>query len=212
MLYGGAIDKCVVYLGGKEMDGFTAFKNISNVIPDSNTTTSDITSDPLRVCFCKNGSSECLVDIETVSVRKGQTFSFSVVSEGQANMTVPSTITAYLLYDDDDTELSPHSLISKTHCTDVDFKIFSVPSNNTLVIFPGGPCGSVTNATKSIQINFEPCPAGFVLGSNGDRCVCEERLLKLNVSTICNIDNGFIERPKGAWMKPDSERYAGFII
>ena len=212
VLYGGAIDQCSVDLHGENVSGFIAFHNVSTVIPNGNVSSSDITSDPLKVCFCDE-IPDCSLNIDPVSVRRGETFKLFVASVGQADMPVPSTIRAYILNNDNQSELSQLSHKSETQCSGVEFRVLSNANNKSLVLYPDGPCGSTVSASKTIQVIFEDCPAGFDFFVN--RCICEKRLHELNPANACDIDSELIERPSGTWIKPiwiHNESYAGFIL
>ena len=214
-LYGGALDQCEVDLDGMEIDGFTIFNNISTITRLNNSNASDITSDPRTVCFCINGSQDCSLESLMVNVSRGKTFPLPIVAVGQGDMPVPSTIRAYFDISDQDKTVTLTSYKSESQCRDITLSMLSNKTSEMLVLYADGPCNLISTASKTIEIHFEHCPDGFDLSDSGYECVCEERLLKLNETNKCNIDDASIELPKGAWIEPtwnDNGSYSGFIF
>ena len=209
VLYGGAIDQCIV---GGNVSGFTAFHNVSTI---NSTDDIYITSNPIKICFCnENKDPECsLSERDPIKVSRGQRFQLSLVSVGQANMPVFSTIRAYTQKVTDKMKFSNPSHKCNTKCGDLDYKLSSSEDNETLILYPDGPCG--LSAKKTIMVIFEDCPAGFILDNSTMSCNCEERLKKLNPNVVCDIDSELIKRPNGTWLKPiwnDTDDYTGFIL
>ena len=212
--YGGAIDQCD--FSDSYIKGLTALNSISTIISaNTSNNSSDITSDPRKICFCANKVQNCLRDSDNiiVLVKRGQLFTLSVVSVGQANSPISSTIRSYIEDSDGNTQLNQLNHTVQNQCRDIDFKLLSPQTNHTLILYPEGPCSS--SATKSIQVIFEPCPAGFALDVN--QCICEQRLRDIdNANISCDIESGLIKRPRGTWIKPMwdnmTEEYTGFIL
>ena len=215
VLYGGSLQLCNVQLNGMQLhniNSFQFFHRISN-IPDEQRTASHISSDPFRVHLCEDGVPNYSNKSTTVyPVNPGQHFNLSLVTVGQGNMPVPATIRAYITNDDKYTDLIPQSHTISGVCTTVTFHIFTNDTNKTLALYPDGPCGNTNNTRLESGVIFTPCPPGFVL--EGNRCECEDRLLKLNSSLRCDIDTSEIERPGNSWMNPifENQSYIGFIL
>ena len=129
LLYGGQLDECKLYLGGATKDNcgnriggkfsnnpIEALKRIS-YIENNDSLTSTIASDPLQVCLCKSGVPDCTIEksIQTVT---GRAFSLSLVTVGQGNFTVPSSVRVSL---DGRFRLDPALNIQETKkiCTNV---------------------------------------------------------------------------------------------
>ena len=149
--------------------------------------TSNISSDPLQICFCENGIPNCNVkEIDTV---RGKKFTLMAVIVGQNNGVVPSSVRTSL---DDDIHISVAQRIQDIgkECTPISYRLSSSKKATSLVLFPDGPCRDARISRRLVTVNFLPCPDGFTL--DGSECVCEERLQKYTNS--CNVDDNSITR------------------
>ena len=206
VLYGGAIDQCTVDLGKKDrnVSPLTVLKNISTIMPRNDL--SNIISDPKKICLCKNKVMNCSLDY--LSVVRGKTIKFFVVSVGQFDIPVPSTITTHIKDPRYNFQIF-QSYTIKAECSEIDVTLFG-NANFNLVLYPNSSC---QDTYKYIQVYFESCPPGFEI--KGYQCICEKRLLNLNKSNECYIESGLIGRPNNAWIKPmwnDTKNYTGFIF
>lgn len=196
VLYGGQLDDCRMELLEKTAQSESVnvisplylFENVSTVIP-LNDTVAPISSDPYRVCFCNsNGLPNCSLDMSVKTIR-GREFKFSVVTVGQGNYTVPSSVRVTL---DTNIRLNPNQTIQNTGytCTDINYRLFSIDNFTTLVLYPEGPCRDVGFARREISVVFLPCPNGFMLSES--ECICEERLQPHTKD--CSVDDNSIQR------------------
>lgn len=217
VLYGGSLQLCRVQVDDIqiETDSFQFLQTISTV-NTGKVSSAYISSDPLKVCYCQNGLADCSEEgIKNISVKRGELFPLSVITVGQGDMPVPSTLLAYIQNNDNTTELIPQGYNIKSTCTGIGFRIFTVleDTDETLILYPDGPCGNTENTRRMIHVILEPCPAGFSL--KGTHCVCEDRLLELNRDNKCDVDTALIERPGNSWTKAiwnENESYNGFIL
>ena len=217
VLYGGSLRTCHVQVNGEQekVDTLDIILSLITIVPLP--TTSFITSDPLKVCFCYGNTTNCTERRTTVSVRRGQIFSIPVITVGQFDMPVPTSVRAYIDGNTGSTELTPQShIIDEIKCTNVEFRVFTAhgESSKQLVMFPDGPCGNIANTRTFVDVTIEACPPGFDLVDKS--CTCEERLLTaIKDKTLCNVDTGLIQRPANSWIKPlwdkNLSSYLGFI-
>lgn len=213
VLYGGSLQLCRVKVNDKQIltDSLQYLQSIS-VFEGGGS--SDITSDPLKVCFCANNTADCMgKGIKQVSVHRGQLLSLSVITVGQLDMPVPATLRAYIKNNDETTELVPQSHMINGTCTNVAFRLYTEDASKFLVLYPAGPCGNTENTRRLIRVSLYPCPPGFELV--GVRCLCERRILKLNHTNVCDIDTVLIGRPGNTWIRPlhdQNQSYIGFIL
>ena len=205
VLYGGNLDHCRLYTGGGITDicgnregGTYSDTPIAVINEISNSfsfdATSNISSDPLQICFCENGIPDCS-DQERDTVR-GKEFSLMALIVGQGGGIVPSSARTSL---DNDIQISAAQRIQATgkECTPISYRLSSNKNTTTLVLFPDGPCRDTGISRREITINFLPCPDGFTL--QGSECVCEQRLQKYTNS--CSVDTSSIRRDKNSfWM------------
>jgi len=92
-LYGGSVDYCYVPNTAFQMSGEQLFSMIFK-FEHSPGDLSYISSDPLHVCFCNNGTRDC--NIPTIEVQKfpGEMFQIAAVVVGQMQGTVPGVVVA----------------------------------------------------------------------------------------------------------------------
>ena len=221
VLYGGQLDDCKMYLGGATKDdcgnrigGKFSKKPIEALnrifyIENKDNLTSAIASDPLQVCFCKSGVPNCTIE-RSVQTVTGRAFFLSLVTVGQGNFTVPSSVRIIL---DGRFQIDPAQNIQETKkiCTSVSYTIFSSELSLPFVLYPDGPCLDVGIARRVVQVTFLPCPDGFML--SGVECICEERLHPY--TTNCNVSDSSIQRKENNfWMKAiySNGTYQGLII
>ena len=205
VIYGGNLEHCLV---DQTTSGISFLQNVSNII------SSEVSSDPLKVCICENGTIADCTDSHEVSVKRGELFNISLITIGQLNSSVSSAILAR--HDGPGSvQLSPDYPFSDSTCTNVWIRVFATEDvgSDTLQLYPDGLCGSI-DATISLVINLYDCPVGFDLVD--DHCDCERRLSELidkEKSTTCDIDSGIISRPGNAWIQPiwNHSEYLGFI-
>ena len=188
VLYGGAIDDCGLdpYYSSKLFDKLVQYED--------NNTTSSISSDPFRICFCENNSPNCGKSMETLSVYPGETFQISVASVGQRNGIVPSAVSSHLNIGRLMT--SQYIQQSTKTCTVFNYTVFS-QQDVSLELYPEGPCSTVSD-TLLLQLSMnQGCPPGFSLENSSVSCVCDRALQKY--TNRCNITNGLgqISRESG---------------
>ena len=212
VIYGGNVENCQV--NDLPVSGFELFKAaVSFTTPIS---TTDISSDPLKVCICENGTiANCTTESYPlkVNIKRGELYNISLITVGQLN----TPVSAGILANSDnigDIQLEPQFPSSNGTCTNVGISLLADEhvSNKTLYLYPDGPCGNIARARIAVEIMLEECPPGFDLSRRHDHCDCEERLSgKGNIT--CDINNGTILRQGNVWMQPiwNNDTYAGFI-
>ena len=202
--FGGALSLCQVRVNGNIEDatGYEIFTEISS-LSKSDT----ISSDPLKVCFCTNGSPDCdLYPITKGDIIPGKKFNLSIAAMGQVNFTAAdigvsvntSSITIILL-----------SNAIEAGCSPVTFQVFSSllgSVSSRMKVYPWG----CTVGFISVDVQVQACPYGFTLVIN--TCVCEKPLYKLK-NIECNVQSGFIENGGDFWIKPHyaNNSYRGFL-
>lgn len=172
---------------------------------------SAIGSEPLQICFCENGVSDCNIQ-KSVRVARGETFTLSAVTYGQAMGAVPSRIKTDV--NSSVVEIEPMRRPQKTErsCTDLPYQILTRKDFVTVVLYPDGPCRDTGIARKIVQVELIQCPDGFELSRGQTRCVCEDRLMLLNAT--CYLDERSIEVKGGVWLQPiyQNGSYTGIAL
>ena len=208
VIYGGNLENCLVIdFPGYALSGFGFLYQYSTLI-----STTDISSDPVKVCICENGTiGNCTNESYPVKVKRGELFNISLITVGQLN----TPVSAEILVNSDnigDVRLNPQFPASNGTCTNVGISLLAGEqvSNKTIYLYPDGPCGNMASARIAVEITLEECPPGFDLVR--DRCDCEERL-RDEENITCDISNGTISRRGNVWIQPiwNDSTYLGLI-
>ena len=178
VLYGGALDLCSV---NGNQEGYQLLQNISTFIPSIKQQNSSIASEPLKACFCENGSINCSNRNKTVNIVPGRTFRVSIITVGQLDTPVSSTITTTgkFLHSDISTEKKYN--IKNTSCANIPLEFYE---QETIEIYPNECTGSPLH----VEVTVAPCPNGFELINK--QCECDQLLQDAS----CDIQSGLIRR------------------
>ena len=209
VLYGGALQLCQVQVS--ELVYTNGLKFLKNISKFENVTGTPISSNPLNICFCTNGETDCSEVKRSIQVKPGELFNLSLITVGQFDMPVPSLVKATT--SDDNATIIYTSRMNNGSCSDFGLRLLSEGKHTVLTLSPDGPCADVSNLHKTVEVTLEPCPPGFE--PEGNQCKCEKRLLELKSSIDCDIDTGLIERPGYSWIQPILDKnltYSGFIL
>ena len=220
VLYGGALDSCILYTGGGVRDNCGNIANVSyidnpitTISSISNITSSDnvsfeFSSDSLRVCICEdNGDFLCYrKTIETVT---GKEITLKAVIADQDNRSVPMSVRIYL--DNDVQLINATQRVQKTgkSCTELNYRLFSETDSSSVTLVPD--CRGIGIDDLYVRVIFHPCPDACIREKS--KCVCEHRLQQFNVT--CNVDSNSIEKTSNSfWMGImfDNKTYIGLII
>ena len=209
VLFGGQLDRCTrtsftelltsptIYGVFDGVKYFTAFSDI-----ESNFT--GISSYPVQVCFCSKDHPNCSLQLPPIQVKKGETFTVSLVAVDQTRNVVSATIQSSLASPDSglgEGQLSQR-VEESSNCTNLTFNVFSTHDSENLTLYTDGPCKNADPSTKSVHIQFLPCscPVGFQpLLSESTRCVCECHN-KLDHHVECNITTESFLRRTNVWV------------
>ena len=214
-LYGGTVDHCYLLTNSKDISHtsstrlFNKIFHISSQVNDS----SNVSSDPQRVCFCDNKQRNCSKTTLTKLVFPGETFTIWAVVVGQRNGAVPGDVLAKTT--NASVSLGPLEdvqTIDGIHCTELNYTIFSNQTEGYVNLTAQQP-----NANSIIQQQHHPpqihaqlrdCPLGFMLtGVQHPSCQCVHTL---NVHGVtCYISTQAILRPKSAWIGYKKENSSG---
>ena len=105
-LHGGLLDRCTVtfkaeiykshfydsHIKKVYPSGRTILSGSSNFLKITNATLGSISSDPVRICFCRNEHPDCNYKPPIINVKRGDEFNVSLVAVDQVNHTLPNTM------------------------------------------------------------------------------------------------------------------------
>jgi len=185
VLYGGAIDNCKL-TGMDSSSSGEVFDMIFHIEDDTDgNTTSNISSDPLKICPCENNLPNCSMPIER-EVYPGETFQVSVIALGQRNGTVPSTVSSIIYIGTGVLKDSQYLQQTRNSCTKLNYTIYSLSQSVDMEMHAeGSPCSTYKILAVSLD---QTCPPGFKISESKRSCVCVPRLA--HYAHLCNIING----------------------
>ena len=224
-LYGGLLDRCAMSQFAevhkkyttydyKDRDGGIAyFRNVSTptyylftqhreVLVDTNLS---ISSDPVRVCLCINDEHDCTHQSH-LKVKKGETFTVSLVAVDQIDQPVNATIQTSLNFTESGLAEGQLAREISAECTDLEFSVISPNNSENLTLYAlDGPCKDADLSTRTIEIHFLPCscPIGLqVSGINKTNCTCEcHSDIRQHVEQCDSHTGSFVKRDQSrAWI------------
>ena len=219
-LYGGLLDRCTVsqyadiQLQSQDEQifypGLSYLHSIAYVIED------DISSLPVQVCFCSNGYYNCSLNAPPIFVKKGETFTLSVVAVDQVESSLSGTINAYIPSQVAGLGEGQLTFQVKANCNDLNFEITSEHDSEKLILYAEGPCKDIGISQRSVDIVFLPCtcPIGFEVSKvRLTRCVCQCDSALSSVPLQCDISSSSITKLSDYWITHvNMTRNAGYII
>ena len=192
-LYGGVFTLCnkVDYRGLQYLQYLFNCTNVPDTLKHAISVhpLSPVSSDPIAVCPCVNGTVDCNITSLNREVYPGQLLNISLVTVGLCGRVSPGTVVVE--YDDHDhihlisAATTDHT---STSCTTFYYTVqlinytsntaisFNVPDANTYIIRP-----------INISLTILPCPLGLVVNFTIGGCVCDNDITHIPVSeVICN--------------------------
>ena len=217
-LFGGLLDRCtIIPLAEKgsdqpyNIDGASYFLDVSRIEQ-----LETISSAPIRICFCnEDKQSDCSYHPPVVNVKKGETFTVSLVAVDHVNKTV-SNVTIHSSLSSSLGGLGENRQNQSTgeDCTDLMFEVFSPHKSEQLILYADGPCKDAPLSQGIVNINFSSCdcPIGFqqnVAMKTNCQCECNSDLHPY-VSN-CNPEAETISREGDFWVDFVEESRSFFI-
>ena len=206
-LYGGSVDNCTLN-SFEFINYFYGSRAISGYVFDAITENkSAVSSDPLHICTCIDGLTNCSASYHPKTVYPGGTLEVPVIALGQRN----GTTAAVIQVTDTSNSISISNLegiqnIDNT-CNTLKYTIQScaVGTTQEMTLYAQGPCSPAQTNTLTVTVNIENCPPGFQLSMNEPICICAERLQQF--TNTCLVDNTIVLREHNAefWVGYDSD-------
>ena len=199
-VYGGHVDNCIVRdthnnrWGGRghTNDRSTiAFNKMFHPVQNNSTMSLEISSDPTRVCLCRDDERDCSLNNHSIVVFSGEQFGLSLVGVGQRNGTVPAVI---LARSDPSSNLSVQ--ISGSKCSMVFYTLSTTAHLVRLMIFPESTCNYFS--TVNVSAIIRPCPPVFRQYNDTESCTCEVTMKELKVQ--CDITSQSFSHEHGVWV------------
>ena len=166
-LYGGLLDRCTVSPITNML--FTYIDNTTSRITTPRPTQSSrtarntiediqmISSDPVRICFCREMNPDCGHQWPDISVMKGHPFTVILVAVDQVNHSVNATIRSFLSSPKGGLGEGQQSQSSYQICTNLTFNAFSPLPSEKLTLYAEGPCNNTGISKRNVLIYFTAC-------------------------------------------------------
>ena len=200
-LYGGQIDACYTAAPSQFLYNRTLTRSATfDIVTDFRNqppSTSLVSSDAIKICFCFTGKHNCSVKRQTFSKYPGEEFEISVVGVGQRDGTVPTVVLAYSHMH----KFRNSSQQTGRSCTITVYRVLSNSSMNSESIFLT-PSDTKFNYPSLLQVTVSllECSTltGFVHHSGKWVCTCVPALRERNMT--CDIDTKIITRQPPYWL------------
>ena len=217
-IFGGSVDDCL-----NEKNNFLNFDFNNNIeFCNEDNSTSLISSNPKRLCFCSQNLVVCDQLKANISVIPGQSFELSITAVGQRYGTTIAIVVAKFIDPSDEStpkvfieHLQKRQLVDR-FCSSVRYTVHSIAAKYTLYLSIADfaediktnleyanvnkqPIGEFTTEIPlSINIDLNECPIGYIFQQTTLTCVCLRPLLEAAVQ--CNIDNTTVRKSGNQWI------------
>ena len=191
-IYGGAIDQCYSFGPYNESNKREVFNTLFDISPLNN---HSISSNPIKVCFCKESVPDCSVTHNNSgSIYPGGTLSLSLVIVGQKDGIVPG-IVLLIPQNTSRIELKPQQNTNDTdpQCKTLKYTIMAqkdaLGGNENIKLTVGNNdfrnelIDNYNNV--NITVSIEKCPLGFSFKTK--QCECAEWVQSLEHTITCDI-------------------------
>ena len=212
-LYGGSIDSCYSTLNDFiEFDVPIASGNVFDAITSCESKPA-ISSDPLNICTCSDGVTNCTGSYHPEPVYPGETLEVPVIALGQRNGT---TIAVIQVTDTSKTTLNSleYSQNINNSCNTLKYTIqsWAIDTTQEMTLYAQGPCSPTQTNTLTVIVKIKNCPPGFQLSMDQPICICAERLQ--HFTNTCLVDSTTVLRERNAefWVGYDSSNESRGLI
>ena len=209
-LYGGLLDRCKASFyaevrqayNGKSMSeddylGVPYLKNISNIHEDK------VSSGPIKLCFCRNGTQDCSITNFTLTAMKGEKKTVELVAVDQVERPVFATIRSYLSSESSGLGEGQLTQYITDACSEIELAVSSANDSELVTLYAEGPCKDIGISKQLVTISFQACecPIGFKPNENVHTrcdCVCDDVISSLHAT--CDIESRSIIRHANFWL------------
>ena len=224
-MYGGLLDRCTVSpitdLLFKYLDNVTSSIIVtpthhSRAARNTYEDTQMISSDPVRICFCRDTDPDCNYQWPYIRVMKGHRFILTLVAVDQVNHSVNATIRSFLSSPSGGLGEGQQSQSSHQTCTNLTFNAYSPLISEKLTLYAEGPCNNTGISKRDVMIQFAPCtcPIGFQpVESHNTNCDCDcDPSIYPHIITDCNSTTELLTRKDTFWTGYHTEvNHSGFV-
>ena len=215
-VYGGLLDRCTVNPWYEPVTDLVHIANITNI-----QNLSSVSSEPVGICFCRDGNKDCNYQPNTVRVMKGEAFTLSLVAVDQVNRTIKAYICSHLSTEIGGLGVDQLNRSIDDKCTNFIYNAYSPHATGQLNMYADGPCKDTAQSVRRVHIIFSSCkcPIGFQPLSAEENhtsceCVCDSRL-RPHI-TECDNQTKLLKRNGNFWItylnETANKSSGGFLI
>ena len=204
-IYGGLIDNCVLYISPLQYNVMVSSEIIFNAtfhIVNGTNKVSNISSNPITVCFCsceKFDAKNCSLNA-SIHIFPGSSFHIPAMLLGQRSGPVPGVVQTSC--SEDCTILQGQQtqtlITNQVYCSSLKYTVFSLENTTVrlqLVVEDSFyRYSSYTQQPTEITVRVHKCPFGFK--ALGQSCVCSLE----NAKVHCNITSSTVIREPPVWI------------
>ena len=194
-LYGGVLTLCnkVDYRGKQYLQYLFNCTNVPDTLKHATSVhpLSPVSSDPIAVCPCVNGTVYCnITSLNNREVYPGQSLSVSLVTVGLCGRVSPGTVVVKH-NDHDHIHLISAATTdyTTTSCTTFYYtvKLINYTSNTAIISFNVPDANTYIIRPINVSLTILPCPLGLVVNFKIGGCVCDNEITHIPISeVICN--------------------------
>ena len=199
-VYGGLLDRCTIYPWYEPLTDLVHIANIANI-----QNLSSISSEPVGICFCRDGNKDCNYQPHTVKAMKGETFTLSLVAVDQVNRTTKAYICSHLSTEIGGLGVDQLNRSIGDKCTTLIYNAYSPHATGQLNLYADGPCKNTAQSIRRVHIIFNSCkcPIGFQPLNTEENhtnceCVCDSKLWPY--ITECDNQTFLLKRNGNFWI------------
>ena len=211
-LYGGSVDSCTLNIYSQLYDSTDLSGHLFDVIT-SNENKPAISSDPLHICTCRDGLTNCTGSYHPEPVYPGGTLEVPVIALGQRN-----GMTTAVIQVTDTSNITLSSLeysqkIDNT-CNTLKYTIHSraVGTTQAMTLYAQGPCLPSQSNTLTVTVSIQHCPPGFQLSKKQPICIYAERLQQFTNTCLVDSTSVLCEHNTEFWVGYDRDNESRGLI
>ena len=189
-----------------------------SVVNGSKFNHSFVSSNPTRVCMCRNSTPDCSISQHNTELFPGKTFQLQAVAVGQRYGIVPAVVQAQLNTTHTKARIDIFQNVQTVnrYCTTLSYTVYSVQLNTSInlsltVEYTTPREAKIRLDTRykmlfnqlTVTINVSSCPLGFSFGQSVGICICHPTLVQHDIE--CNMTTFKIKRSRKAWIYATKE-------
>ena len=145
----------------------------------------------------------CSYQLPPVRVKKGESFTLTLIALDQVRHPVNASIISFLSFPNGGFDEGQQVQTANSKCTDLVFTVFSPEEKEKVTVYADGPCGSNSLSARQVHIEFLNCTClvGFEPSNRSPaRCECICDIALSPYITQCNYTTKSLLRGTNSWI------------